>query len=426
MSFSLLKNRNTAGGRDYGVLFPAAYLVCLGLWSLLFTVSTEIPDSPIMLFSGRLWQLIRLFLFVKLVFYDLPNSRRSLFGIGLILLGIVTRRTSGNDFMEPFFWFAGSAYNVKIRDIVKTLFFTQLAALLTAMTMALTGVVDNITYRRGDSSALRYSMGFYHPNTLAQKVFQLCVMYVYLLGRKLRLPHIALVALISVVVYYITDSRTALFMSLYLILMLLAYLLSVRKVWPFYRLSERGMRLLRFVFFAAAALSVAISLTASTVNYARFLSVGDTLMSRVTQMQLYLSAYSLKPFGQYLYYAGSSLSASIRNENLYTLDNSYMYLILGYGVVTTAVYLALMFFTLRKAVREKNYLILIILSAYALYGLTETLLLRLSLNFSLMLMAAALWNVPFGSGDRRYRLKVDKETLMRLIAESEERQSDET
>ena len=102
-------------------------------------------------------------------------------------------------------------------------------------------------------------------------------------------------------------------------------------------------------------------------------------------------------------------ASSVNYSGLYTLDNAFVYLILGFGIVVSAIIAILYIGSILKAVKEHEYIILLLFVVYLIYGFTETALIRFSYNFTLVFTFAFVWKENFS---KRYALEVKNEEVL--------------
>ena len=86
------------------------------------------------------------------------------------------------------------------------------------------------------------------------------------------------------------------------------------------------------------------------------------------------------------------------------LDNGYFYMLLGEGVVFTAIFVALAVNATRRLLRYRQYRCILILAIMFLWGLMESALFRLEMNVALLLLAVGLYpNIKgWRSGNEKY------------------------
>ena len=338
------------------------------------------------------WPAIKVFLVFKLLICERKNFRGLVLGFFILLFGALSRHYSNNSFLEPFFWFLAAANNVETRKIIKSLFLAQLLAFVIITSLSFYGVIENYQLVRGSTNQIRNSIGFNHPNTAALKAFQLCMMYIYLMKSKLRLWHCVIIFLFGTIVYKYTNSNTSFYLTLLLTSLLILYLISKGKIGILSSATSRVIRVLKYisVFSVGFSLYMTLNYQNSSELIGMFKSE-STLISRFSQMYNYFKTYNITLFGQELYYHGSGNVISDSTTGLYTLDNSYIYLLLGLGIIIFILYFVLYIYAIYKSLKENDLIVLILISIYLLLGLFETAMIRFTFNFTLVILFSIVW-----------------------------------
>ena len=116
-------------------------------------------------------------------------------------------------------------------------------------------------------------------------------------------------------------------------------------------------------------------------------------------MQDYFSIYSLTLWGQKV--LTGSAAASLYGFS--TLDNSYIYFLLSYGVVLFVLYFYYFIRLIWKYKKENKAQRLVIIFFYAIYGFSETVAIRFVYNYSLIFLKDVVWGKkPLLSDNHRY------------------------
>ncbi len=273
--------------------------------------------------------------------------------------------------------------------ILKKNYVMLLAATIIIITLGILGVISGQTVTR-ENGAVRYSLGFYHPNVLGMRIFQIAAMHLYFRSKERIRPADAVVILLSgVFILRIADSKTA------TILLLLTG--SAALIFAVLESRRAGNAVLAGgvmggVFKALPFCSALIPVFAvfGFLMLARLPQAADdssTVWSRVSQSRLYFNYYGLSWHGRALmdkYSAGAP-------KGMYTLDNGYMYLLLGFGVLAFVLLMAGEICLAFRTYRRGEWVLLIILFLYLLFGMMETSFIRPYCNFFLLLLAEVLW-----------------------------------
>ncbi len=253
----------------------------------------------------------------------------------------------------------------------------------------LLGIISGGGYVRS-SGAVRRALGFYHPNVLGMRIFQICAMHLYFRSEKgFRLWDILLCFLGCLFTAEVTDSRTA------TVLLAGLGLLTIGVVAARTEQRRRKARPLAVSMFRRGSF-VAILLPVIAVfgflwlgSHSRVPWIESTVWSRMTQTVLYFRRYGLSIHGRELYYAGKTVLTG--HGRLVTLDNGYMYLLLGFGVPAFVLFMAGQIRLIARTAAGKNWMLLGILLFYMAYMAMETSPLRVDCNFFLLFLTNVLW-----------------------------------
>lgn len=370
------------------------YLFCLFSWSLFYTLTSEsYMEFPYEIYLF-IWDVIRVLLIAKIVIYERKKVCNIIRSFLIILFCLISKSYSDNTFLEPFFWFLAAANNVDIRSIIKTLFSAQVFAFILIIGFYFFGLIDNYQLLRDSTNQIRNSMGFNHPNTASLKALQICLMYVYLSKDNLRLKHCAIILMFSLFVYQFTYSNTSFYLTLLLISMLLFYIISNKKIKLLSNASHRVIRLLKYISLLCGCFSLYMTLNYENSSLILDIVGSDsTLFSRFNQMFIYFNTYNITLFGQPLYYHGSGNEISDAVTGMYTLDNAYINLLLGLGIIVFVMFFLLFFRIIYKCIKENNLIPLILISIYFILGISETAMIRFSFNFTLVFLFTSVWKV---------------------------------
>lgn len=368
------------------------YVFCIFMWSFMYTIINEsYIELPYEVYAYT-WIIVRILLISKILICERKNVRSLILGILILLFGIISRQYSNNSFLEPFFWFLAAANNIEIRKIVKSIFFAQLLAFILITSLSFLGIIDNYQLVRDSTSQIRHSLGFNHPNTAALKAFQISMMYIYLIRNKLRLRYCAIILMFELFVYKYTNSNTSFYLTLLLISLLIVYLISNKRIRFLSGASVWVIKLLKYVSILSVGFSLYMTLNyPSSSGLIDMFESNSTVLSRFSQMYIYFRTYNITPFGQELYYHGSGNIISDNVTGMYTLDNAYIYLLLGLGIVAFILFFILYICAIYKSIKENDLIVLILISIYLILGLSETAMIRFTYNFTLVFLFGIIW-----------------------------------
>ena len=120
--------------------------------------------------------------------------------------------------------------------------------------------------------------------------------------------------------------------------------------------------------------------------------MSSTIWSRINQSLVYYDYYGLSWHGRVLMDRNSAGAPA----GMYTLDNGYMYLLLGFGVFAFFLFLSGEMCLVFRASQDREWMLLIILVLYLLFGMLETSFIRPHCNLFVLLLAEVLWPGEIG------------------------------
>ncbi len=374
------------------IKISSIYYVFLFIWSLSGTISMAAINtnaSAIAVISSFAWNAIRCYIIVKILF-EIKNYKRKDIIVLLIiaLIGYFSSRYSESSFLIAGFWFIAGAKGIDWNKAIKYLLRAQIFSMLLIFCgcflgyfpdTAKTGVSSGIT-----TSGIGHSFGYYHPNDLAGSILQIIMMSLYTMKRPLRLQVSFTFLTIAGITLLITRSGTSSLLIAFIALMI-----------AFFSLEKGRSTIGRFISRNLASLMkyIILVLAICSVLFSARQDLGESLLgdfhSRITQMAAYFAYYKITPWGQPLI-NHASIDYDWRT-NLYTLDNAYIHLLLGFGYIVFLLFIAMYIMLIWRAYKSKQYVLLLILCTYTILGFTETMFIRVQYNFTILLFSQIIW-----------------------------------
>lgn len=369
------------------------YIILLVLWSTCgFLIDgTKLSGVGVIyqLFS-KSYTLLTASLVAFVLLKTYLQFERSDFKIIILeILAVCTLFFSAGDWVfQAVFIICGTKY-VNMKKALRYVFYFELLAFFIIVILGVSNVIPNVVLLRSDGT-VRYALGFYHPNILASRIFQLIALYLWVKSKKISGIDIVLVVIVGIITYKLTDSKTA-------TIIIFACVLLVLALWVINYEQRKKINILKclinffmdklkylvvFIFFFATFFVIKFE---QISNYMQ-----GTLASRVDQALRYFHTYGISFFGKALE-INSNNEDWYANSNLFTLDNGYMYLLLGYGIIFFTLFVFGEGLLIWKLAKEKEYLLLGVITLYAIYGFSETIVIRVSYNFTLLFLSLILW-----------------------------------
>lgn len=279
------------------------------------------------------------------------------------------------------------AYNFSFPKIIKLYFFESLVLCVFVIALAKYGIIENKVYIY-EMDRVRESLGFVHPNTLG--VHTMTIIIAYFVWRKTRIIwiEIGIAAIIELLVYRVTISRSSFIGTMLFLLICVCYKLylkvgDIKIVKTIYNLITLLMTFSVFIFGSI------------TVLLSYFFSPEKAWMAKLDQW--FSTRLSLGRMGFDMYNA-SLLGQKVKmnsepnyeaGEWYFFLDSYYIRSIFEWGLIALAVFLLLYFMVSYRAKRLNEFLILSALSVLALHGMMEVCMSSLVYNpYLLFLMAS--------------------------------------
>lgn len=397
--------RDAAGLTLSGFCFDLAFV----LWMCLMVFNTSLYAAYIQ----DIYTPTRYVALLLLLFSELTGNGRFLRtaneAVVLILLaiGIIT----AHDFV--LFDILAFAFCARDRDFrhMATLSYRLLLVLLPLIVFSsFVGIIPN--YSAWNGGRMRSHIGFRYALFPAQYGYLLASLLCYLKGSRLKLRHLVAAALSNYFIFYYTDSRLSFVFAVLLLSLCFLYNLVLRVGRDAGRREarqNRGPGILRRLFGLLATLSFPVSAMFS-IAFAYLYSPGKPWMRALDGVELLggrlsiahnaLLDYPLSLFGREVHFSGAALNAFGQNGDLTkydTIDCLYVRMLVCYGVIFTALFVALFTAVTVRALREGNVYLALILVFIALHCTIDNLAIYLNYNTFLLLMGMLISAPATGS-----------------------------
>lgn len=366
------------------VLFTSAYLLCL-VDALIFGYSTfsAIP------YAGALSLILRAcaagLVFIKLVLdrhYSL-GLLMSLIAVGMLLL-VVYVKSGYSHIFYLLIIFLGMR-NVDEETIVSFDFWARVVICLFIISCGLTGIIENYITYRTNSSVLRYSIGFNHPNTVASLVLSLILEEAWINRRRATGFYVVVIWIIAAITYMITANRTAV-----LIMVVFPIALFGAKD----HLSKDNKKRCGGLAFASLFPFTAIfSYAAMTFcrSYGLFRIIDTALSNRFYNARVIFNSYGVPVLGQQVALV-SVKAARLTNSSIALLDVAYLRLLIQAGPIVLVLVAILYGSVMNHAWKKENLLLVLILCVFIIFGLCESGFNNVFMNFTLLFAAKEMFN----------------------------------
>ncbi|MDD6072028.1 MAG: hypothetical protein PUC12_14650 [Clostridiales bacterium] len=306
--------------------------------------------------------------------------QESIIMAGILLMGGVCYLTSGDKGLLLYCFMIVGMKNVDIKRCSKVALIVWSIAFVGLWLVSLTHMSDTmyrVANKLGMEHIFRWSMGYAHPNVLHITYLLFAVLILIIAGNRISWKHYIGLTIGNLLVFLYSVSYTGV-MIVFMLIAGRVYLQLRTKGGKRLNILERG--LLASVF----PVCLFISLAAPIFLEGKAFEILDKLLNT----RLTLARYYLRP--EYLSWFGRRLS-EITTTHL-TMDNSYVYALIIYGVLPfVLISIACVIMILKLLKKECNVEVLCV-SVLFVAGLTEPFLFNTSFkNISFLLMGSLLF-----------------------------------
>ena len=344
-------------------LYEAALILFLiqGVLRDTLLVSSSITNQYLLIIYFLYFLSIGLLTVKVLFFQDIFHSHiihSAYFWIFSILLAVSTLISRNPAIFSV--WLFGIAYkDTDFDSSVRIALVTEISIVFAVALLSIAGILPSETYPPTVGHPFtRYSFGFLHPNSLGLYSFHIGCCFYYLRRKKsVIFPFLILIG-ISIFNYFVTSSRTSVICSILLMLCLLIFSFITKEK----TINEKKkIQIFSLSLISFSALAMIFSLLFSFFYDYSLVQKIDTLFSgRFFYISTVLSSNQISWLGKAPFSIGGPF------------DNSYMWILLHYGILIYIFVSALYIHLLIRLHKRKQYLEVIFLFVYSCYAMMES------------------------------------------------------
>lgn len=242
----------------------------------------------------------------------------------------------------------------------KVLLWTYVIGAILIFLFCLFGIIPDNIVIMGDR--YRHSFGFAHPNILAMSILNIIMLKIYVYGIKNYYLECIIYALVSAILYYLSDSRTVALISAIMIVLILFINYSKNSN----KILKRACLVLLFIGFFSLYLFV------NYRNIGIIKNIDKLLNSRITLFNRFYDAYGLSFFG-------TDIWAKPLFE-YYVLDQGYANILIRFGLAGVVAIISGFLLLINKYEKYNKYFLMICF-LILLYGFSENIFTTLNRNF---------------------------------------------
>lgn len=297
--------------------------------------------------------------------YKIKNILKILFVVSIALItfysGLNSNRT--DFYIIELFLLIIVSKNLEFKNMIKFDFTFKFFNIIIIIFLAKFDIIENLIFYR--NGIMREALGFTHPNILGAILTSTAIdlMYIYYIEQKKGIFPIAFTLISLFIIYFIANSRASFCL---LIFVFIHYMLKNKKIIMYIKYFKP---IITTMFIICSLLSLYLTHLYAINN--EFGIIADKILSgRLYFNNIYLKHHSLNLFGNILYFTGNEALMYYGRYNM-ILDNSYVYLLLRFGIVITIIFALLFYFLIKKSYESKNYFLIYIILGFLIYGMFE-------------------------------------------------------
>lgn len=348
------------------------YLLSRG--SLLYTIAFSIftlgemwgIDNSNIIYRG--FAIIAFLLIIIKIYSDKISSKECFKMILLMILMIICYLNSGAVTLVLTTLFIIASKGVDLERLFFTNVILRIISFITIIMLCLVNLRPNIIiymHRMTNTKSIRYSLGFHHPNELHMHFFIIIIMLLTIFYKKVKCSHYIYIAILNIIVYRYSVSRTGMIAVFGAIIITFMLKLFEKK--------ERNIpNIVALIVPLCSALSIISTILYGNVGF--FNTLNRLLQGRISNSQYFWKLSGVTFWGQRLDYTTSDL----------ILDNSYVILWLNFGLLIFVLFNVIYFLTTLLLIKNNNYSGVLLITLFAVYGITEGFLSNIFLNPSLL------------------------------------------
>lgn len=377
--------RKKVNNREVWILFTFA--IWLSTDILLNTTLESIfgiPKDVIDSFSNL---LVSAMLIVQLSLLQIYKRKELLIIAAVTVLLLISAVNSHYLALMSTWLFIVAAKNIDNRQLIVLAKWILQILIPVVILLYFAGVLENdIMYRDGE---IRQSLGFFHPNQLGLRIFQWAACSIYLTdGKHIGISRMILYIILGIFIYLVPNSQSA-FVCLMLLIIGILFLQKLEKK------TKWKKRFAGVLLFGALGVNLgSVFLSLSDISGNPFLKKIDRLLSiRFSAGHRVYELYGIKWLGQMAYVSEEERKVVGIAEKLY-LDNSYMTLLVRYGILVYLLFTICFVVLLWKLYQSEQDKLLVILVVYSVYGIMENSVYMMTHNIFILAMGMVLYGLP--------------------------------
>ena len=344
------------------------------------------------------------------IFYKYPRKGVFLLVICIGIFGLSCFKCRATNLFISFLFLYYSNVIIDKKKFARTVIVLFAAMLIVVSSLSVSGLISMSVKERATSDALRYSLGFIHPNQVGIIVFEIIAMIFYIdAGTKHYRKYIKYIisGFLTIVTFLITNTFSFVALAMLLMAASFAYDVLLCQGW----FSQKSLK--RFFRIGLIVLAVIVAVVVYRIWNNPSILQGSlkTLRTRFVLSQRYIKAYGIKPFGSKII-TGDDVAIPGFSSGYFYLDNGYARLLVEYGLIAGLTVMLGLFRAVSNLIRIPKWQYLIIMLCLLVYLFNEQRMITVFFNPMLLLMSEYI--IPdhrardgIFSGNKRMKLSIE-------------------
>ncbi len=292
----------------------------------------------------------------------------------LITILILIAATQSNSYYKiSYLWFFLLAIPpISLKQISKAVLTITTVSIISVILITAFGGGENISFIRPGTNFIRYSYGFLNPNLFAAYLFQICITFAYIRWKTWNSKDNILMFSILCLAFFFTNSRTT---SILILLLFLAVNIS------------NHIKIKHVIKIPQSLLLICPTFTLITSKLYCMSSPFAYFLDEIFSYRFRNACYSMASYP--ISFLGNNIKIT---HDMLLIDNIYANLLIHYGICISLLFFTGYWIMLKKAFKNNNIPLLVILTLTILQGITESIPLIYYLNFSILTFSALLNN----------------------------------
>lgn len=353
--------------------------------------------------EGRLFQITFVLCFLK-VCLTKYTFREYIAIVLFCVLGAVSYFVTGRNEVIRLVMLIAACKDIDMEKCLKLVFWMTAAGCCVIILLSLTGIYGAVSltgdFGRGGVET-RYSLGMGHPNALHCMVWALTALGLYLYAEKLKWHYYIPLLLLHFGVFYLSDSRTSLLVSLATIVL---YFFSAGRRPEI--LKKMGAWAGGLLTLGSILVSIIIAANAYRVynyDWNSWYQVQDEITLKFVKLNNILNG-RIRILTETEGWEGSISSWSLfsKPETEYYFDLGWVRLFYWYGIIPACVFVIVLLAVLAYCYRQKKYQAIALIAAFSVYSIIEAhaVSVYLARNYVFFLIGAC-WSPMLSSRKRK-------------------------